>query len=288
MPSLYGIPYFSPADSLPAPLPSAEEVEAQADLGPKHVPGQHVVRVGEHFVVKYGWLVRPIEGENMLYISDKTSIPVPRVYAIYQKEDAERRTCTYIVMEHIDGQTLNERWSTLDFEAKAAIASQLRGFLDQLRRLPSPDSFGSLDNRPLYDALFLTEEEQPEINGPFKTEAEIAEALVLKLEREDDNFPAERASYYRHILPSVLRGDGKPRFTHADLQTKNIMLRPDSTLVILDWQMAGWYPRYWEYAAAIFGCGWWADDFHAWAPKFLDEYPNEYLWLANIRTFLWF
>lgn len=285
---MYGIPYFSPADSLPAPLPSAEEVEAQADLGPKHVPGQHVVRVGEHYVVKYGWLVRPIEGENMLYVSDKTSIPVPRVYAIYQKEDADRRTSTYIVMEHIDGQPLNERWGALDFEAKEAIASQLRSFLDQLRRLPSPDGFCSLDNRPLQDALFLTEEEQPEINGPFKTEAEIAEALVLKLEREDDNFPAERASYYRRVLPFVLRGDGKPRFTHADLQLKNIMLRPDGTLVILDWQMGGWYPRYWEYAAAIFGCGWWADDFHAWVPKFLDEYPNEYLWLANIRIFLWF
>ncbi len=288
MSPLYPIPYFSPAESLPAPLPSTEEIEAQAELRPKHFPCQYVVRAGEHFCVKYGWLVRPIEGHNMLYVRIKTGISVPRVYAIYQQEDAKGRQCTYIVMEYIDGQTLGECWSTLDLKVKEAIASQLHDFLGQLRRLPPPDGFGSLDNGPLYDGLFLTEEEQPKINGPFKTEDDIAEALVLKLEHEDDNFPAERASFYRHVLPRVLQGDGKSRFTHTDWQTKNIMLRPDGTVVILDWQTVGWYPRYWEYAATLFGCGLWADDFHAWVPKFLDEYPNEYLWLANIRTFLWF
>ena len=288
MSSLYGMPYFSPPESLPAPLPSAAEIEAQDELRPENFPGQRVVRVGEHFVVKYGWLVRPIEGENMLYVRHKTGVPVPRVYAIYQQEDAERRTCTYIVMEHVDGQTLSDCWSTLNQDAKGAVASQLRDFFGQLRSLPPPDGFESLNNRPLYDGLFLTEEEQPKINGPFKTETKLVEALVLKLEHEEDNFPAERAAYHRRILPRVLRGDGKPTFTHADLQTKNLMLRPDGTVVILDWETAGWYPRYWEYAATIFGCGQWVDDFHAWVPKFLDEYPNEYLWLGNIRTFLWY
>ncbi|SPQ24223.1 f46cd932-4b93-4b0d-8228-314bcff1d398 [Thermothielavioides terrestris] len=227
----------------------------------------------------------------MLYVSDKTTIPIPRVYALFQKEDEHGRMCTYIVMEHVDGQTLDMVWRSLDLEAKEAAASQLRDFMDQLRGLPAPDFFGSLDNRPLLDYLFFTEEARPEINGPFKTEAEIAEALVLKLQRDEADYPAERAAYYRRVLPSVLQGDGRPRFTHADLQTTNIMLRPDGTVVLLDWEMAGWYPRYWEYATAIFGCGgWsqWTDDFHAWVPKFLDEYPNEYLWLGNIRSFLWF
>lgn len=108
MPSLYNIPYYSPAESLPAPLPTAEEIEAGALLGPKDCPGQHVVRVGEHFVVKHGWSVQPIEGHNMLSVSEKTNVPVPAVYAIYRQDDAEGRKSTYIVMEHVDGQTLNE------------------------------------------------------------------------------------------------------------------------------------------------------------------------------------
>lgn len=281
-------PYFAPAHTLPAPLPSTEVIEAQEQITTKHFPGQRVVRVGQHYVVKYGWLVRPVEGENMLYVSDKTQIRVPRVYAIYQEEDSCSRMCTYIVMEYVSGQTLSQCWSSLDPEQKTTIASQLRTRFEELRSLDPPGGFSSLGNRPLYDGLFLTDDENPTINGPFQSETEIAEALVLKLQHEDEKFPSERAAYYRHVLPQVLHGDGRPRFTHADLQTKNIMLQPDGGLVILDWQSAGWYPRYWEYAVAIFGCGWWADDFHSWVPRILDEYPNEYLWLANLRTFLWF
>ncbi|KAL2138109.1 hypothetical protein VTI28DRAFT_7466 [Corynascus sepedonium] len=299
MPSPHSIPYFAPAERLPAPLPSIEEIEAGQEMGPeKCIAGQRVVRVGQHFVVKHGWWVRPVEGLNMLYVSDHTTVAVPHVYAIYQQEDAKGRRCTYIVMEYVDGRPLNECWSSLGSEVKETISSQLRGVLDQLRKLPPPSSdeddddapvFKSVDNGPLHDGLFWTEgEEVPEINGPFRTEGDIAEALVRKLEQEGSDFKPERASYYRRVLPHVLRGDGKPTFTHADLQTKNIMLRPNGALVLLDWEWAGWYPRYWEYAIAVFGCGFWVDDFHAWVPKFLDEYPNEYLWLATIRGFLWY
>ncbi|KAG7285707.1 hypothetical protein NEMBOFW57_008000 [Staphylotrichum longicolle] len=151
----------------------------------------------------------------MLYVSNKTQIRVPRVYAIYQEEDFCSRMCTYIVMELVSG-------------------------FDELRSLDPPGGFGSLRNRPLYDGLFLTDDERPTISGPFQFETEIAEALVLKLQHEDDKFPSERAAYYRHVLPQVLQGDGRPRFTRADLQTKNIMLQPDGGLVILDWQSAGW------------------------------------------------
>ncbi|KAK4243140.1 kinase-like domain-containing protein [Corynascus novoguineensis] len=289
MPSAFTIPYFLPPEFLPAPLPSTEEIEAQDDISPKYHPGQHVARVGKHFVVKHGWLVHPSEGQNMLYVREKTCVPVPRVYAIYQQEDANGRNCTYIVMEYVGGRALKECWGALGVEDKEAIAFQLRGYFDQLRGLPSPDDrFGSLENGPLRDGLFMTDEEQPAINGPFDSETEIAEALVLKLEQDGDDFKPEKAAFFRHVLPRVLQGDGKPTFTHGDLNTTNLMLRPDGTVVVLDWQTAGWYPRYWEYAIATFGCGWWVDDFHAWIPKFLDEYPNEYLWLATIRTFLWY
>jgi hypothetical protein len=151
-------------------------------------------------VVKHGWLVNPLKGENILYVSERTSLLVPRLYAIYQQDDAKGRKCTYIVMEHIDGRTLSESWNALQPKAKEAITSQMRGSLDQPRCLPSSDSFGSLDNRPRYDGLFVTEQEQPAMNGPFKTDTEVIEALVLKLEQEGDSFPAEKSSYYRHIF----------------------------------------------------------------------------------------
>lgn len=160
-----------------------------------------MVRVGEHFAVKYGWLVRPSEGQNALYVREKSSVPVPRIYAIYQQEDTKGRNCTYIVMGYIDGRALNECWGTLGTEAKEAIALQLRSYLDQLRGPPSLGTFfGSLDNGPLRDGLFITEDKQSAINGPFDSETGIMEALVLKLEQEEHDFKAERAAFYRYVL----------------------------------------------------------------------------------------
>ncbi|KAK3305695.1 kinase-like domain-containing protein [Chaetomium strumarium] len=270
MSNLYKIPFYALAHTLAANLPSTEEIEAGEEINTKFFDGQYI-------------------GENMLFVSEQTDIPIPRVYAIYQREHSSGRTWTYIIMEYIEGRPLNQCWASLDIATKESIGSQLRASLDQLRSLAPPDYLGSLDRRPLYDDLFLTdEEEMPRINGPFASVANLAEALVLKLQHEDDGFPAERAAYYRRVLSRVLRGDGNIRFTHSDLQTNNLMLRPDGRVVILDWQSAGWYPSYWVYSVALVGCGLWEDDFHAWVPKFLDEHPNEYLWLESIRTSLWY
>jgi thiamine kinase-like enzyme len=38
-------------------------------------------------------------------------------------------------------------------------------------------------------------------------------------------------------------------FTHHDLAPRNILLRPSGELWLLDWDLAGFYPIYFEYAA---------------------------------------
>ena len=38
-------------------------------------------------------------------------------------------------------------------------------------------------------------------------------------------------------------------FTHADIAARNIMVDESHHITgILDWEAAGWYPDYWEYA----------------------------------------
>ena len=82
--------------------------------------------------------------------------------------------------------------------------------------------------------------------------------------------------------------DHPPALTHGDLQPKNIMVRtkPRTRLeiVLLDWEFAGWYPSYWEYAHAIMACGWFEDDWHHWVGQFLDPYPSEYAWLLMLEN----
>lgn len=52
---------------------------------------------------------------------------------------------------------------------------------------------------------------------------------------------------------------------------------------MIDWEAAGWYPSFWEYAIAIYPCRW-DDDWHLWVAKVLDEYLNEY---AEMDMLFW-
>ena len=62
-------------------------------------------------------------------------------------------------------------------------------------------------------------------------------------------------------------------FTHGDVSLSNILVREGKVVGIVDWEMAGWYPCYWEYTTAInthYIKGWREE-----VGKFLDEWPQE-------------
>jgi thiamine kinase-like enzyme len=106
------------------------------------------------------------------------------------------------------------------------------------------------------------------ISGPFDSEEQMLEAMVQKYMH---NLPKYRKhEYYSRMLPLVLR-DHAPVFTHGYLQRKNILVRKDGTVVMIDWEAAGWFPSFWEYAMALFSCRW-NDDWHSWVVKVIDEY----------------
>jgi hypothetical protein len=84
-----------------------------------------VVRIQE-FVIKYGRLVAPIEAHNMLYVAKSTTVPIPKVYAIYQRYDEQMgEIVTYIIMQYVQGKTLLSLWSSLDQDRKLSIAHTL-------------------------------------------------------------------------------------------------------------------------------------------------------------------
>lgn len=106
------LPYFVPSNELPQPLPSTEEIHNAKKY---NEDGAHtLVRIGP-YMIKYGSNVNLIEGENMLFVNreTKSTVPVPRVYAIYATLGRCRRTnvevdTNYITMEYIEGKTLKE------------------------------------------------------------------------------------------------------------------------------------------------------------------------------------
>ncbi|PYI05492.1 phosphotransferase enzyme family protein [Aspergillus sclerotiicarbonarius CBS 121057] len=286
MASTVELPYY--ATDLPSPLPTEADIDAAPDISLAY-GGRRVVKIGTHFVVKYGRGVNLIEGENMLYVQKSTSIPVPRVYALYSNPETRKN---YIIMERIAGQTLLSLWPELNHSEKETVAATLQTYFDELRQLPSPGYYGSLGKRHLCDDIFWTNEPNPEINGPFTSHEAVIEAMALKYTY--DGRSVFRADFYRQCLPRLLHSDGSI-YTHGDFQRKNIMVprNADSVsepaglrVVVIDWEKSGWYPCYWEYCYAVCALRW-DDDWCLWLEKMLEPYAGESAWFKAIHLELW-
>lgn len=107
----------------------------------KEFTSVQVCDIGDGKVVKYGRTVRPGEGLATQFISENTSIPVPKIFAVVTEEsDNGSRRCTYIVEEKIHGIRLLDALPTLDSQSSSDIARQLS---DMLAQLSSLDKRGS-------------------------------------------------------------------------------------------------------------------------------------------------
>lgn len=283
MDSQRAITYEATPDMMPSSLPTRAEIALSSEsLSDK--PGCKVVVVGP-YVVKHGIHVSLSEGEVMLHIAKSTSVRIPKIYALYRDRNEQKN---YIVMEKIQGKTLKEIWPTLEPKAKEVITSQLRTSFDQLRRLPSPARFCALHGSPLPDALFETHEDPNCRTGPFESEEQLNQALLEKYVASEARMEG-KAIFYERAWASVFSGH-EPVFTHGDLQQKNIMVSEDTDrlcVVIIDWETAGWYPSYWEYARAIFACFGFEDDWSFWLEQALDPYLNEYAWMYILMLEMW-
>ena len=206
------------ATDIPYDLPTSAEIQDSEDVVSGY-GNRKVVRVGRHFVVKYGKAIDIIEGENMLYIQRNTTIAVPKVYTLYTEPYTG---WNFIVMEYIEGSTLALAWPDLNAVQKLVLTAKLMNFYNELRQLPSPGYFGSLGQRPLLDDTFWTRENVPSINGPFETEDALNEALAQKYTYDGRAY--YKAEYYRQSLPHIFWGD-QPTFAHGDCQRKYIMVR---------------------------------------------------------------
>ncbi|EEQ34510.1 hypothetical protein McanMca71_002511 [Microsporum canis] len=289
------IPYF--ASDLPCPLPSNAEIE-EAPESVDH-NGYKVVRVGDSYVVKYGHSVQLdlIEGENMIFIRHATRIRVPKVYALYTVPET---SMNYIVMEYIEGKPLDTQWKSLSDREKEGIMSTLKQYFTEIRKLPSPGYFGSLCRRRMPGGMFWTSKPNPAINGPFKTEADLNEAMALKYVAESEYRSVYRAEFYRRSLSNVFRGH-ESTFTHGDFQRKNVIIRSqpcnpssDGTdsgektheVTLIDWETSGWYPSYWEYSMAALATRW-DDDWGDWLVRTIEPFDAEFPWLRMLYLELW-
>ncbi|KAF3287394.1 hypothetical protein TWF970_007118 [Orbilia oligospora] len=232
---------------------TAEELERAINLLPdigtvKKNDDNTILKVGSY---------RLSEAATMQYIAENTTIPVPKVYGSYKDEKTQK---THLVMEYIEGDCLEDVWEDFGLEKKEDIISQLKRILDELRSL----------------------EETP--RGPYSSEEEFSQGIIdTLLEKEATAFPR----LVCEMVQDILKGH-KIVLTHGDFLPRNILVKDGKVVAILDWEMAGWYPEYWEYTKIMYRPpylkSWFKDGM---VNKLIKPYYAELAVLMQARQLIW-
>ncbi|KAI9826299.1 MAG: hypothetical protein M1832_000216 [Thelocarpon impressellum] len=282
------------------PIPSAAEIRALGvALGPKDgYKGVNVVRLGSDTVVKYGYALGRREADNMRFVAAHTNVLVPKVvaafsdFAPHQGAQVEEH---FVIMTLLPGQTLESALPSLTLEERLEIGALVRLAVDELRSLTPPGYLGGVDHGPVEDGIFVTVPPDPTIGGPFDDEEAFNEGMIRRIRQLRDE-------HHTNLLRTLLSelGEGhRTVFTHGDLQAKNIMVErldevdpakgPRFKVGLVDFEVSGWYPEYWEYASAS-AAAIWRPQWHEMMQQasILDPYPLHYLLLDKIRSIVMF
>ncbi|KAI1136853.1 kinase-like protein [Hypoxylon sp. FL0543] len=238
----------------------------------KYRPTGRCQPISKKLVVKTGPSVHLTEAATMAFVAKHTSIPVPRVHCSFIHNNR-----AYIVMDRIEGDVIGNIWETLSDADRDNIVSQLRRMLRELRAIQPPPGTGveSCVGGSLRDPRMTRS--RPRF-GPFRTIEAFHSWLRggHRLEDFPNGFPNREDEHdWENFKEMVARQDRPwpgPVFTHADLNPCNILVRGGQVVGIIDWEVAGWYPPYWEYTSACYL------PIPAWqeiVPRFLDPWPEE-------------
>ncbi|OJJ81579.1 uncharacterized protein ASPGLDRAFT_68480 [Aspergillus glaucus CBS 516.65] len=197
-----------------------------------------VLMLTDRLCVKYGSHVHLSEASTMHFISQQTSIPVPRVISAFTHCDQ-----TYILMERIKGDMIGVGWVQRNEESKAKLLSKLKSMIQEMREIPAPEGteIASVDGGSMFDCRLPGHSLRL---GPFHSIQDFHRHLREGIEFDPILDPE---------IQELIKQQGKSwplKFTHGDLSSLNILIRGDDIVGIIDWETSGWYPSYWEYTTA--------------------------------------
>jgi len=203
-----------------------------------------VYKIDANTVVKTGDSVRLAEAAAMELVRSKTTIPVPKIWNAYTDPITGHAR---IVMEFVEGDCLVDVWDKYDADEKQQILQQLRDIFSQLRKLKG-SFIGAVDGTACEDQLF---EEDVGAYGPYQDEHAFNEGIVTALK-------STLTSGWVDTVCDMVRTlkDHEIVMTHGDLSPRNILVQGSKVVAILDWEMSGYYPEYWEYIKALYRPAW--------------------------------
>ncbi|KAL4936823.1 hypothetical protein BDV06DRAFT_204158 [Aspergillus oleicola] len=224
--------------------------------------GPRVVFADKDMICKFGDDVHLAEAEAMHLVSTRTTIPCPKLLSAYILDGIG-----YIIMSFEEGEPFRLYWNRASESQRDNAIQQLRDFVNQMRQIKG-DYIGGLDSSPCRDGIFECGfgNFRDYSYGPYKTEADFNEGIIqalrdrlskttLQREKEDPESIFWSREHQLYQTVRELKGH-EIVFTHADFHPRNMVVRSDGTVVILDWGLAGFWPEYWEFYRALFSHSW--------------------------------
>jgi hypothetical protein len=151
----------------------------------------------------------------------------------------------------VEGELLEGIWYDLTPEAKYAYARQLRHILNNMRFsvVPVRSATTAQAKRSLLGSAFA---------GPYSLilDQHVQNTYwAVRAKPTCHQFVAFLGSSFVSSVPSNVaaaltchfRPDSAIRFTHGELNPRNIIVQNSKIVCILGWDSGGWYPEWWEY-----------------------------------------
>ena len=206
-------------------------------------PGARVEEIYEGVVRKTGHRVTRNEETALRLVKEHTTVPVPDVISATYPVKSGREHGT-LLMDLSDGSPLNTQWDRYDDKTKERVCRDIWQVVHQLQRIPRPPALARLyqcgaDGSPAIDVLLQDLNQPP---APILTDEALRDRIYKRyLDSNGGSYPEN--------LPKLLPRSSTSVFTHGDLTPRNILVDGKGQITgVVDWESAGWYPDYWEYA----------------------------------------
>ncbi|KAI0057790.1 kinase-like protein [Artomyces pyxidatus] len=244
------------SDPIISPLSVLQLLRSPIGRSSDSTASLQIHRISDSMLVKVGPYVDIAEARTMMFVRERTEIPVPTVHLVFVSEGK-----TYIVMDYISGGDLQHRWPTLQPAERDSVLRQVSKYLHDLRGITPP----SQTPGPIGGGICRGRWFSSGGAGPFQSHAQ----LVAWWNKSHSAHSADREP-----SGNTLSADQSLVFTHCDFLPRNLILN-SGTVWVVDWELAGWYPPYLEYACIAQDSGDWEyvtpED---WAAAVLPLFPD--------------
>ncbi|EGX93923.1 flavin-binding monooxygenase, putative [Cordyceps militaris CM01] len=220
---------------------SDAEIKTLVTQSPRlHLDNNGVVLLSDRFIAKFYTPDCLTDKMKTIEIAQSLGIRIPKIIRAIQHPDV-----TFLVMERVEGQTLEDAWAGLSWYSSLRLAFQLRRFVSLMRSITS-DTAGSIVTGECRSFW---------LDDRFGLPARATVGYVMEFLAFWTGFRSIKHEYKKSSRDhAVLKRSSDLQvksfvLTHHDLAPRNIMVDKLGDAWLIDWDLAGYYPIYFEYAS---------------------------------------